>query len=33
MYPGLPEFRDVKARLDPAGRLRSRLSERLKLHE
>lgn len=33
MYPSLPEFRDVKARLDPAGRLRSRLSERLKLHE
>ncbi len=33
MYPGLPEFRRVKARLDPAGRLRSRLSERLKLHE
>lgn len=33
MYPALPVFRRLKSRLDPQGRLRSRLSERLKLHE
>lgn len=33
MYPRLPEFRRLQAELDPAGRIRSRLSERLKLHD
>ena len=33
MYPALPTFQRLKARLDPHGRVRSRLSERLKLHE
>ncbi len=33
MYPSLAEFRVLKARLDPNGRVRSRLSERLRLHE
>jgi decaprenylphospho-beta-D-ribofuranose 2-oxidase len=32
MYPRLDEFRAIKAKLDPEGRIRSHLSERLKLH-
>jgi decaprenylphospho-beta-D-ribofuranose 2-oxidase len=31
MYPGLPEFRKLRAELDPAGILASDLSRRLAL--
>jgi len=33
MYPRLDEFRLVQRALDPAGRMRSRLSTRLRLHD
>ena len=31
MYPRLPEWREVKQRIDPEGRIRSDLAERLGL--
>ena len=31
MYPQLPRWREIQARLDPAGRMRSDLSRRLGL--
>ena len=33
MYPGLAEFKRVKTAVDPKGLIRSRLSERLHLHD
>jgi len=33
MYPRLAEFKRIKTLVDPKGLIRSRLSERLKLHD
>jgi hypothetical protein len=33
MYPQLVEFKRIKATIDPRGLLRSKLSERLHLHD
>jgi len=33
MYPGLNEFKRIKASVDPKGLIQSRLSKRLHLHD